>query len=149
MCIVEGGRLWYIRYLAEPSLVLIEEKVPSHISIVRHPVLSENKFRPDLGRGYYCSYARDLISLSSPIGGFLPYQSNSLQYLYQRKRTLFSFFPAYNLYFHLTIVIASGISIIFSINFKRIEIFILLYTSISKVSHYLLLSGLHPTQTSE
>ena len=98
----------------------------------------ENKLQPDLGRGYYCSSARDLISLSSPIGGCQSYQSYILQDLYQQKRTLFSFFPAYNLYFHLTIVIASGISIIFSINFKRIEIFILLYTSINTVIHYLL-----------
>ena len=119
LCIVYGGKIWCIGSLAEPLLIIIEEMVPSHISIVRHPVFPENKLWPALGQGYYCSSARDLISSSSPIGGFLPYQSYRLQDLYQWKRTLFSFFPAYILYFRLTIVIASGISILFSIKFTR------------------------------
>ena len=59
--------------------------------LVCHQVLSENKWWLASGRGHYCSSARDLISSSSPISGFLPYQPCNLQNLYQRKEISWSF----------------------------------------------------------
>ena len=69
--------------------------------------------------------------------------------LYLRKIKLVSYFPDYNLYFHLPIIITSGRWIIISINFTRIETFIPFYMSVSTVGHYLLSSKFHSTIISE
>ena len=78
--------------------------------------------------------------------GCLPYQSFNLQTFYQLKINPFSSFPSYKFYFHLPIVIASGISIYFLIRYTRIDTFTQFYTSIRTVSHYLLSSLLYPNQ---
>ena len=67
----------------------------------------------------------------------------NLQKLHPQKRILVSYFSAYNLYFHLPIVITSGISIVISINFTRVYSFLSFYMSINTVSQYLVLLLLH------
>ena len=130
-------------------MILIKDKFPSNISLVSRRVLSENNWQSVFGQGHYWFYERDLISLSSQLSGWLTYQSYYLQILYWWKRNLFSCFPAYNIYIHRKQDIASGIYILFSINFTGTNTLIQFYITISRLIHDLLSSGLRPTQNSE
>ena len=73
----------------------------------------------------------------------------NLQKFHLWKRILVNYFHAHNLYFHLPIVITSGISIVISISFTRVETLILLYTSMRKVSDYLLPTLFYPNRNSK
>ena len=99
----------------------------SQIGLVLRRVFSENNWQTVSGQGHYFSSAHYLVISSSPISGFLPYQSFNHKNLYQWNRNLFSFFPAYNLYFRLPISIASGILIIFNQIYKNRGIYSVLY----------------------
>ena len=78
-CILGNDSIWYIGEIAGAFFILIEERFPSHISLFLRRLSSENNLQMDLGRGHYYSSARYLINSSSPISGWITYQSYNLQ----------------------------------------------------------------------
>ena len=64
-------------------------KVPFPYSLLRCHVSSENNWRTSLGKSNYCSSAHNMVSLYSPISGYQPYQSYTIQFFCQQKRKYF------------------------------------------------------------
>ena len=121
----------------------VEEEVSSYLGYCvvsfrlkitdRRPQYAGDIFHPDV-----------IWYVTSPISGCQPYQSVQSSIFVSTEEEHIQLFPAYKFYFHLPIVIASGISINFFTRFTRIDTFIQFYTSISVVSCSFLLSVLYP-----
>ena len=136
LCIIDFNIIAYIGSIAEILLILISGEGFPHISLVLCGV-SSVIFMPRFGTG-------ELRFNSTWFDQFICHQSyKTFRILHLRNRIFFSCLTSYNLYFHLQIVI------FIPINFTIMYIFLLFYTSISTVSHYLLPPQLHPAKNSE